>query len=196
MEGAAPEGRDVDVRLEAVDLPPVGVALDFDVEHADERLIASDDAFGQRDEAGAGAPDGDAGVGEAPDRAGEAVETEKAVERRRLAAGDDQPVEAVEVLGETHAAGLGAQLFQPRSVLGEVSLQGEYADDGHSRATAPGAITLLLPPAPPSTASIPPGTRYQPREASISSGFIDRTSMPDIASPRPIETFARMSGLS
>ena len=54
-------------------------------------------------------------------------------------------MEAVEVFGETHAAGLGAEGLEPRCVLGEVSLQGEYADRGHSRATAPSTM-------PPSTA--------------------------------------------
>ena len=95
---------------------------------ADKGPVAAKDAVGEGDESGAGAPDGDAGAGQPPDGAGEAVEGEEAVEGGGLAAGDDETVEAVEVFKETHAAGLGAELLEPRCVLGEVSLQGEYAD--------------------------------------------------------------------
>ena len=57
VEGSAAEGGDVDGGLEAVDLASVGVALDVDVEAADEGAVAADDTVGERDEAGAGTPE-------------------------------------------------------------------------------------------------------------------------------------------
>ncbi len=48
--------------------------------------------------------------------------------RSRLAAGDDEPVEPVELLGKAHLDRLRAEPPQHGRVLAEVSLHGEDAD--------------------------------------------------------------------
>ena len=49
-------------------------------------------------------------------------------ERRRLAAGDHEPVEAVELIGFPDFDDVGAEAAQHLRVLAKVSLQGENAD--------------------------------------------------------------------
>ena len=61
-------------------------------------------------------------------RLGEALALDPERHRRRLAAGDHQPVEPVEVGGHAHLARVGAELAQHRRVRREVALQGEDAD--------------------------------------------------------------------
>ena len=65
---------------------------------------------------------------EAPDRLLDPVQAHQARDRRRLAAGDDQPVEAVELLGLPHLDRLRAEAAQHGRVLAEVALDGQDAD--------------------------------------------------------------------
>ena len=58
--------------------------------------------------------------------------------RRRLAAGDDQPVEALEVGGHAHLAHLGAERRAACGVRLEVALEGEDADQRLTAATSRG----------------------------------------------------------
>ena len=62
------------------------------------------------------------------DRLLEPVEPHQAHERRRLAAGDDEPVEAVELLGLANLDRVRAEPAQHRRVLPEVALDGQNAD--------------------------------------------------------------------
>ena len=73
---------------------------------------------------------------EPPHRLVEPVEAHQAHERRRLAAGDDEPVEPVELLRLAHLDGVGAEPPQHRRVLAEVPLDGEDAAAG-ARAHGP-----------------------------------------------------------
>ena len=65
---------------------------------------------------------------ERADRLVEAVEAHQPHERRRLAAGDDEPVEPVELLGLAHLDDVRAEPPQHRRVLAEVPLHGQDAD--------------------------------------------------------------------
>ena len=64
-------------------------------------------------------------------RLGEALALDAERHRRRLAAGDHQPVEAVEVGGHAHLAHVGAEAAQHARVRLEVALQREHADERH-----------------------------------------------------------------
>ena len=68
------------------------------------------------------------GAGEPADRLLQPVEPHQPRDRRRLAAGDHEPVEPVELLRQPHLYDLRAEAAQHRRVLAEVSLQGEDAD--------------------------------------------------------------------
>src|SRR5919204_2504331 len=65
---------------------------------------------------------------EATNRLLEAVDPAEAGDRRRLAARDDEPVEADQLLGLAHLHGIGAEPLEHASVLAEVSLECENAD--------------------------------------------------------------------
>ena len=79
----------------------------------------------EHDHPGAGAEHRPA---EVADRLVEPVEAHQPHERRRLAAGDHEPVEPGELLGLAHLEDLGAELAQHRRVLAEVALHGENTD--------------------------------------------------------------------
>ena len=68
------------------------------------------------------------GAGKPPDRFLEAIETHQAHDRRRLAAGNDETVEAVELLRQTHLDHVGTERAQHRRVLAKVALHSENAD--------------------------------------------------------------------
>ena len=79
----------------------------------------------EHDHPGARAEDG---AGETAHRLVEPVEAHQAREGRRLAAGDDQPVEAVQLLGLAHLDDVRAEPAQHRRVLAEVPMHGQNAD--------------------------------------------------------------------
>ena len=108
------------------------------------------------------------GPAEALDRLLEPVEADQPSDRSRLAARDDQAVEPVELLGLANLDTLDTEALQHREVLTEVALDGEDAD-AH-------------------------GDHYQPRVSSSSSGASPAAWSPRMASPRPVETRARISG--
>ena len=58
----------------------------------------------------------------------EGVEADQPADRGRLTARDDEPVEALELLGLPHLDRLHAETRERRDVLAEVPLQGENAD--------------------------------------------------------------------
>ena len=65
---------------------------------------------------------------EGADRLFQAVQAHEPGDRRRLAAGNDQAVEMVQLLRLAHLDGLGAQPAQHRGVLAEVPLHREDSD--------------------------------------------------------------------
>src|SRR5262245_20328993 len=117
--------RQVEVGLEAEHLAAVAVARDLEVDEAE--VVAVED-----DQSRAGA---EHGLLEAPNRILEPVEPHQAHERRRLAARDDEPVKARELLRLAHLDRLRTEPPQHRRVLAEVSLHSEDSDPhpAHSR---------------------------------------------------------------
>src|SRR6188508_2253175 len=108
-----------EVGLEARDLPAVRVAVDPDVHLADEPVAGHENHPRTRAEHRAR---------KRPQRLLEPVEADEPADRRRLAAGDDQTVEAVEVLGLSYLDRLHAETRKRLRVLAEVPLQGQNAD--------------------------------------------------------------------
>ena len=108
----------LEVCLEARHLPPVGVAVDLEVDEVEMVSV-------EQDHPGAGPEDRAA---EPANRLLEPVQPHQAGDRRRLAAGDDEPVEPVELLGQAHLDRLRAEAAQHRRVLAEVALDCEDAD--------------------------------------------------------------------
>src|ERR1700751_2610296 len=109
---------DVEVGLEAVRLPAECVAPGAPV--AEPEVVAvEDDHPRTRSEDRAA---------ELAHRLVEPVEPHEPADRGRLAAGDDEPVEPVELLGKPHLDRLGAEPAQHGCVLAEVALHGEQAD--------------------------------------------------------------------
>src|SRR5207248_937432 len=108
-------GIDLEIRLEARDLPPERVAADDDVRQAEMVAV-------EEDHSGAGAEERPL---EAAERLVEAVEPGEPHDRGRLAAGNHEPVETAELLGLAHLDGFRTEDAQHRRVLAEVALQGE-----------------------------------------------------------------------
>src|SRR5262249_36833460 len=114
--------------LEAVELGAVGVAVDGDVEPAEAVLLRRHRAR-HEDEAGAGAEDRPAGRGERLERRLEAAAGDEAELRRALAAGEDEPVEIVEVGGGADEARGQPGGLERLGVRVEAALEGEDTDD-------------------------------------------------------------------
>ena len=107
----------------AVDLASVGVAADADVEGAEAWLLGILDLGGEQDGAGAGA-EGGLGVDEIF-QLGEAFFAEKFQERAGFAAGDDEAVDGVELLGLFDEDDFGAEFFEAEAMGVEIALQGQ-----------------------------------------------------------------------
>jgi len=112
----------------AVDLAPVGVAADADVERADASLGRVFNFGGKKNCAGAGT-EGGLHFDELFEllKSGVAEELE---EGAGLASGDDEAVDVVKLLGLFDEHNFGAQLFKPAAVSVEIALQGQDTD-GH-----------------------------------------------------------------
>ena len=104
------------VSLEARHLPTEGVAPYENVDEA--KVVAVEE-----DHPGAGPEDGPRAQ-----RLLEAVDPDQTHDRGRFAAGDDEPVEVLELLRLAHLDRLGAEAPQHGRVLAEVALDGEDSD--------------------------------------------------------------------
>ena len=109
---------ELESRLEAGHLAPVGVP--FDLEVGEPQVLAV-----EHDHPRAGAEDGPV---EAANRLLEPVETYEPHDRRRLAAGDDEPIETVELLGQADLDHLCAEAAQHARVLPKCSLHRQDTD--------------------------------------------------------------------
>src|SRR5581483_1799891 len=112
------EAGDLEVGLERSHLSPERVPADGDVDETEVIAV-------QHDHAGARPEHRPV---EAADRLVEAVEPHQAHERRRLATGDHEPVEAVELLRLAPLDRVRTEPTEHLHVLTEVSLHGENAD--------------------------------------------------------------------
>jgi hypothetical protein len=106
---------DREVGLEALQLSPEGVAPGAGVEEAEMLRVADD-------QAGAGAEDRAGGLVVSAQRRLDAGRLDALGDRRALATGDDQAVEAVEVLSGANLGRFGAELAQRASVGPEAAL--------------------------------------------------------------------------
>ena len=100
--GAAGETGDVDVCLEARDLPPEGVALGGHVHQAEVLAV-------EHDQPRARAEHRPAARRELAQRLAQPLALDAERDRRRLPAGDHEPVESLQVRRHAHLAGLGAE---------------------------------------------------------------------------------------
>src|SRR5689334_849356 len=110
--------RELEIGLEARDLPAVRVPCDLEV--GDAEVVAV-----EQDHPGAGA---EQRPRELADRVLEPVEADEAHDRRRLAARDDQSVEPGELLRLAHLDRVRAEPAQHGRVLAEVPLHRQNAD--------------------------------------------------------------------
>src|SRR5215213_1849689 len=109
---------ELEIRLEAGHLPPIGVTVDLEIHQAQMRAI-------EHDHPRAGAEDRSC---EALHRLVEAVEPHQPHERRRLAARDDEAVQALQLIGLPDLDRVGPEASQHRRVLAEVPLHSEHTD--------------------------------------------------------------------
>ncbi len=185
--GSLAERGDVEVGLERLVLRAEGVAAHDHVESA-EALLAGDrveHGVGEHDEPGAGAvhwqPVGDRGL----QRLGQAERARELVHDARLAAGDDEAVDHVELVGPAHERHVRAEARQHVRMLAEVALEGEHADAGTGGGRVPAAERFA--------AEV---RRHQPRSARRCGAARSPTLMPTMASPSPRETSAITDGSS
>src|SRR4051794_24908531 len=144
------EAAHVEVGLEAAHLAAECVALGADVEQVEVVAV-------EHDQAGAGAEDGGAAEDRLAQRTGEALALDPERHGRRLPAGDDDPVEPVEVGRGAHLAAFRAESGEHGAVRREVALEGEDADY-HPR-------FWIRPPSPSAAISTPAIGAPSPCEA-------------------------------
>jgi hypothetical protein len=106
---------DLEIGLEALQLPAEGVAAGAGVEKAEVVRVADD-------QAGAGAEDRAPRLVVGAQRRLQTLRFDALDDRRALAARDDQAVESFEILGNAYLRRLGAQLAQDAGVRIEVAL--------------------------------------------------------------------------
>ena len=154
------EALDLEVRLEGVDLPPEPVALHERVHQAEQGLARPRRRRRREDHPRARAPDRAALVEVAPDAVEQARGDHHLPYRGGLAAGDDDPGQALQVLHGPDLDGLDPEPAQDLRVLPEVSLQREHPDPLRAvflahravrlAVTSHGSRAALLPPDRPS----------------------------------------------
>src|SRR5204862_5013018 len=122
------EVRRGDLAHERVDLAAVRVPLDGDVEQTHPLLRRVGDLAGEHDRAGTRAEHRPPGRREPPDRVLPRRRFEELPEGRRLAARNDEPGRALELLRLASLEGVEPDLAQPPAVRREVALQSEDGD--------------------------------------------------------------------
>src|SRR5262245_24427836 len=133
------ESCEVEVGLERVDLPPEGIAPHGDVEPA-ERLLPGDpalDPVGEHDHPGTGAEGGHSLADPLAQRLEQLERDRELVHRGALTAGQDEPVDAIELLAPAYGQRGRARGGQHPQVLPYVALEREYTDRGRGQATTP-----------------------------------------------------------
>jgi len=132
LRGAEVQSLEVQVGFEGLALPAEGVAADGDVQAA-ERLLGCAGKIGcgigdpvrEQDHACARSKDRQTLCYVLPKGVGKVEGARQFVDRGGLAAGDDEAVQAIELLGTADSNALCAGGFRSAEVLAEVSLQGQ-----------------------------------------------------------------------
>ena len=131
-----PEGGDVEIHLEGVELRSEGVATHGDVQ-ATERLLSLDaveHGVREHDEPGTGSPHRQTAADRLFQRLCEIEQARQFVHHRRLTARDDQAVHLLQLGRSTDADRIRAERTQNREMFAEITLQGEDADPtSHAR---------------------------------------------------------------
>src|SRR3954471_7676649 len=126
---------EADVALERVDLASEGVAPHGHVDAADAHLVggAVEHPVGQQDHAGAGAERRHAVGDPLLQRLQQVERHQQLADRRRLTAGDDKPVDPVELVRTSYAHGVSPARLENGDVLAHVTLQREHPESwgGH-----------------------------------------------------------------
>ena len=110
-----------DARDTAIDLPPVGVALDADIDEPQALLRGARNLVGQQDRAGAGSEDGPPPA-ELAQRLHQVLFTQQLEHGGALAAGNDQAVQVFEVGCAAHLHSRGPGSLGRLDVRVEISL--------------------------------------------------------------------------
>ena len=116
---------ELEIRLEARDLPSVRVPIDLQVGQPEVRAVEQDHPRARPEDRRR----------ERADRLVEPVERGEPEDRRRLPARDHETVEPVELTGQAHLDDVRAGLAQDARVLAERALQRENTDSGSTSHT-------------------------------------------------------------
>src|SRR6188508_1490469 len=165
-----------EVGLEARHLPPVRVPVDDEVGQPEVVAVEEDHPRARAEDRRR----------EPADRLVETVERCELQDRRRLAARDHEPVESVELLGETYLDDVRAGPTEHPRVLAKGPLQGQDTDPRAARH----GVKCRSGPTPGSAQR----GSYQPRTSSRSASASELAEMPTIGSPSPADTSARIFG--
>src|SRR6266540_1718873 len=141
---------ELDVGFKARHLSSVGVSAHDHVDEAEVVTVEEDHARARAEDR----------AGEAANRLLQAVNAKQPPDRRRLAARNDQAVEALELLDFSHLHRLCAEAAQDSRVLAEVALDGENPDF-----QVLGRHLPTLPPGPPA-----PRPRLERTRKSVAGG--------------------------
>src|SRR5437588_3740369 len=182
------EHGDLQVGLERVDLPAIGVPGHRDIHQAQQRRLAARGPAGHQDHPGAGPVEAHAEPDPLRNRPVEAGADHQLADGGGFPARQDQPVHAVEVLGETDLHRIHPDPPEGDPVLDHVPLDRQHAD--FHRFDLP--LSGRPPSAPPPAAFL--AAPYTPRTWSSSPSGSLRMSSPRIGSPIPSETRAITSG--
>ncbi len=137
------EAVDVEIGLEAVELTPVAVAANGEVDQVEPALVGPsvEHVGGAQDHAGTRAEHREPVDETSLEFVEQPAGGEQPGHRGALAAGQHDRIEPVEVGRRAHHRGVDAESFEPLAMEVERALQGEYADDQ----TGPGGAGLTSP---------------------------------------------------
>ena len=168
-DGAEPfDLADADIGLERVDLPAVRVPPNGDVHHAQPQWsgMFTRDLSRHKDHPRARSVHGHPGSGALGQGLQQTKPVQEFADGRGLSAGKNERIDRMELLRPLHHHRSGTGGIEGAHVLAHITLKPEHTD-------------LHI---------------YQPRVAKRSSGRRSETLMPTIASPRPRDTLAMISG--
>jgi hypothetical protein len=122
VKGRRVKRGDFQVLLEAIDLASEGVALNPDVHQLKGYRVLLGDLMGHHYHAGAGAPNGFSLVGHLRYRLPEMIDAQQSAQGSAFAAGDNKPVDLLQMLRKPHLAAFYTQSLEYSNVFYKVSL--------------------------------------------------------------------------
>lgn len=119
---------ELDIRLEAVYLPPECVAANLDVHQVEGFGAVVSESVGDNNHSGARTPDRQAALDLLLEYVPKVVDVDKLGDGGAFTAGDNEAVDVIQLVGEAYLRHLHPQFFQHLSVFLEVSLYRQNAD--------------------------------------------------------------------